>query len=268
MVFLEVSGGESTNSPPLFMETGGERVAVADGAALHVVPTPRERVIFTLSTQDGVRLCNWIPSLLIATHSPPQFEDGFSELASHLFLTVFFFNVGEPIRLELGGKLAGGSAGFQIDGLQAVVLARSPCEVILRDPRPTIGFRTVVSQGYSTALRFVQVESQFSKPSLKGRATLTIKITGFDLVKKRSEEVPTIFLENYSEEAMTVLCGKLYRNDRDRYNAWVISPHREGGEFVAVCKVRLHAKGRANLEAMVGPTRPFDPTYPFRHRAR
>ena len=119
-VFLEVSPDTPTDSPPLFMETDGERVAVANGAALHLAPTVHQRIIFTLSGEDGQSLCTWRPAVRIWAQGPPQVEDGFRSFYYSPIRTA-----GDPIYLQVGGKLASGSGSLRIDGLDAVVLARS-----------------------------------------------------------------------------------------------------------------------------------------------
>ena len=248
-VFPEVSGDLPQR---LFLETGGEKVAVENGAALHIFPKVGERVILSLATADGRPLCTWQPPVRVAAHGPPQVEEGFRQFAHELFR-----NAGEPIRLEVGGKLAGGSAPFRIDGLPAAVIARTGWEVVLRDPLPATGLRTVESQGYSITLPFVEVQLQLPKPSRNGRGTLGIKVLGYDLVKTPGF-LPEVFLINNSERTMSVNCGKSYRSDPEWPDGRFISLARQtDGEATALCKVRFHGDGQVSLEARVTERHPI-----------
>jgi hypothetical protein len=192
-VFLEAPGAGAPDFPRLLMETGGERVAVADGTALHITPRLHQRIVFNLSTDAGEQLCSWQPWYRVSANSPPQTEDGFR----HFFPEQFRY-AGAPVHVPIGGKLVHGSGVFRIDGIEAAILARSSREVILRDPNPRVGLRTIESQGYSVTLPFVWIELNLAR-SLKGRGTLGIKVRGFALVKRRPEDSPQLLLSNFTE---------------------------------------------------------------------
>ena len=48
---------------------------------------------------------------------------------------------------------------------------------------PRAGRRSVASKGYEIELRFIEVETRFSKPSSTGRATLTVRVPKIDFMR-------------------------------------------------------------------------------------
>ena len=123
--------------------------------------------------------------------------------------------------------------------------------MILRDPHPAAGMRTVESRGYSITLPFVQVELRLSQP-YQGHGTLNISVLGFDLVKRKPDDFPGLYLANLSEQTISVLCGKSLSRGHDEYNGRVVSLlHDHAGAFIATCKVKFHREAGLSVIAMV-----------------
>jgi hypothetical protein len=137
-VFLEVSGDGTSG---FRMETGGVNVPLRNGAALRPAPKVGERILFTLTSGNGQPLCTWQPLFPRGWRSgkAPQRTDAFSRVDAG-----FLRKLGDPIALWVA---AGDAREFAIEGLPAMVLARGASEVILRDPRPRAGRRSVASKG-------------------------------------------------------------------------------------------------------------------------
>jgi len=261
-VYLEVANsGTTALSRQLFMETGGERVAIENGAAIHVTPTARgglrERLAFSLSNEAGQTLCTWMPLIRVSKRLPrQQLEDGFTSSSlrfpgaavDRIYRGVsapWFINVGDPISLGVNGKLAREPGEYRIDGLPATLLAWTPGGVVLRDPRPTAGLRTVESQGYTVKLACVEVQLQLPKPSLHRSGTMNIKVLGVEVAKPPA----ALMLFNLRPETIKLLCGKSRRFD---YDANVIELKHEGaGVFTADCKVSFLQDGRVDLDQIV-----------------
>ena len=166
----------------------------------------------------------------------------------------FFTNTGSPICLQVGGKLATGSGVFRIDGLPAVVLARTSWAVILRDPRPMAGLRTVESQGYSITIPFIDVQLKLRKPSSSGHNALDIRVYGGDLLV-----FPVVLaVYNFNRQTVNLRCGKSYRDGRDLDEIrWIHLAREKTGVFTATCKVHFRQEGHVNLDAKVYQHPPF-----------
>jgi hypothetical protein len=273
-VFLEVSNGESADvRQEMFIESGGEKAILTNGSALHLAPGSGERIIVSLTTRDGQHLCSWQPSLVLRNAHAPSAPDGFNPAAAG-----WFHKTGDPILLRVGGDQ---SREFRIDGLPAMVLARTPWEVILRDPRPMPGPRTVESQGYAITLRFIDIELHLSKPSSNGRATLAIKVPKLDLwgrpqyppfpYRAEGSTTPLLTLINFNQDAISLLCGKSYSHplglDFDETRQIRITEDKiRNGVFTFNCPVRVRKPGLTMIEVGVYEPPPYHPPeHPNRH---
>jgi hypothetical protein len=249
-VFLEVSGGTATGPEDLSVESGGAKVIVRNGAAIHLTPRVNERVVFSIAGRDGQRLCVWTPTIKVSAGSPPRVEDGFRTYRlDYSRIHSGFRNAGDPILLVVGGKLADEAAGFRIDGLPAAVLARTSWQVILRDPHPGAGMRTIESQGHSITLAFLVLQLVLPDSTPHGRATLVIRVLGRNLVTLPALPVAYLMLVNFNQERLKVRCGKTYRGVSDWDEGRFIPLTRDpGGDFTAVCKVDLRQPGPVSLD--------------------
>jgi hypothetical protein len=272
-VFLEVSGDGASD---FRMETGGVNVPLRNGAALRPAPKVGERVLFTLTSGNGQLLCSWQP-LFPRGWRPgraPQRTDAFSRVDAG-----FLRKLGDPIALWVADDDA---REFAIEGLPAMVLARGASEVILRDPRPRAGRRSVASKGYEIELRFIEVETRFSKPSSNGRATLSVRVPKIDLWGRHlwplhsweteGSTRATMTLLNYSGDTVSLLCGDAHVStplgmEADEYRQARITRNKiRDGEFLDTCSVRFKKQGTADIDITFYETPPYHRSGPASRR--
>lgn len=256
-VFLEVAGGDPAE---LFMEGGGVRVPLRHGAAMRLAPKAAERILFTLADGDGRVLCTWPPSFRHVGRQGLQRAPVFSGVSAW-----FFRNVGDPIMLSIGTDE---SREFRIGGIPAMVLSWTPWEVILRDPEPTVGSRTVNSQDAQITLRFIDVRVEISKPSPRGKATLTVTVPKLDLWGTRlwplhpadNSTQPAFFIFNFHPEVLTLRCGYHHRvDDLDRDEGRLVritEDHVHNGRFTYACPVTMHQQGKVEIDTSFEESRP------------
>jgi len=262
-VYLEVPHNDAGRFENFFLDADGERVAITNGAALHLVPVSSRRFVFSFRSNDSRSLCTWSPSL--RRQSPigqsSEHADGFSRSDIYRFR-----KTGEPISLNIGGDLANGPAAFQIGGIPAMVLCWNPVQVVLRDPAPEPGSRLVRSQRYSITLRFIDIESQLSKPSYKGVANFTVRVPKLNLWGRHlwpthpralpDATAPYLALANFNPDNMKLLCGKdrALRPGADfpQFREVRITQDmiRDGGVSIS-CKVYADTPDMRNLEVDV-----------------
>jgi hypothetical protein len=259
-VYLEVAGGIATDREDLlrdnpwldnpWLESGGTKVMIRNGAAIQLTPRVNERVVLSIASRDGQRLCAWTPTIRVLAHSPPRREEGFrTERFDYTRIHSGFRNAGDPILLEVGGKLANETSEFRIDGLPAMVLARTSWQVILRDPHPAAGMRTIESQVHSITLPFLVLQLELPNAPPNGRATLRIRVLGRNLLELPALPWGELMLVNFNRERLNVRCGKAYRNESDWDESRFIPLTRDrGGDFTAVCKVDLRQPGPVSMD--------------------
>ena len=251
-VFLEVSNGSSAESQQdMWMESGGERVRIRNGAALHVAPKEKERLLFSLVDSEGERLCTWQPPAKVLPPTLKYRPGGFLRDPfewSAYPLAQLFLNLGEPILLSVGEGLGRGSGDFRIGGFPAMVLARNPAFVILRDPQPTVGLRTIESEGYRITLPFVDTQLQLPKPSSHGGGVVKIKVLGADILKPPAY----LNLANHSRDVVRLLSGRAsgIGSEWDDFREFVLHPI-DNGAFTATCRVQFLQEGRIDLYSLV-----------------
>lgn len=204
-VFIETSAPAADK---LFLESGSERVAVENGAALHLEPRAGERLILALSSESGQQLCTWQPSLFSQrTGRQANLANGFSRSDAYQFR-----RVGDPVLLTVGPDLTDGPWEFRIGGLPAMVLARNAVQVILRDPAPAVGSRVLTARDYSLTLRFIEIEVRLSK------SALAIRVPRLDLWGRHlwplhaqryvDASAPHLLLVNDTPNRIRLLCGR------------------------------------------------------------
>jgi hypothetical protein len=252
--FLEVSNGGS-NEPPqeMFMEAGGSRIPIRNGAPLHVIPPPnrfapgkKDRVVISLLGAGG-ELCSWHPKVSV---SPRDRSSAFTVLNSKLRYRngpgTVFLNLGDPIFLEVSAIQGRAAADIFIGGLPAVILARSPSCAVVRDPQPEVGLRTVRSQGESLLLAFVDTQLQMPTVRGHGSGTVRIKVVASDMLQPPAY----VTLYNFSDEIVRLSSGTASRNSWD--DATVLRLNREkAGTFTAACDVKFRREGRIQLDTLV-----------------
>ncbi len=184
-VYPEFNGDASVSAPDLRIDAGGGPVPVKPGASVTLTPTPGVRPGFSITNSDGLAVCIWRPAVRVLEHRPPALAEGFGYRATGERIHGTFLNAGEPMLLEVGGVLATSSANFQVDGRTATVLARTPWQVVLRDPNPRAGTRQIESRGYVVRVPFVDFRYDYAPVALKGRGRLHVAVSGRSQVIQR-----------------------------------------------------------------------------------
>lgn len=245
LVYMQVSGSDLPNG--LLLESGGERVRIEDGAALRLSPERNKRLTFAVVDRSGQHLCEWVTKVGTSKSNPPAIPEGFSSRAamsvrSRGFKLQGFQTAGDPILLQVGGNLARESGEFSIDGAPMTVLARNACQVVLLDPHPAAGLRTIESRGYSISLPFVFLRLDFNA----ARATLKITVLGRDRIPLPELSSHRVSLYNYSPAGLELSCsGPLGHGDPT-----MVSLARTGAELSASCRVRILKPGPINIDGL------------------
>ncbi len=263
VLFQEVTTSKSSAAPEkLILETEGAIAPVEDGAAVALKPKQRERIVFTLRDKDGQALCTWAPAVHQLQGSAPVLPDGFlrgnflSKFLAEGNSDGIFRNTGDPILLSVGGKLAAGHGIYRVDDVPAMILARTSHQVVLRDPQPKTGIRTIESQGYRITLPFVEVRFALPSPAEARSGTLRVEVSGADAVRQPGSEAawprPHLLLVNSSQERIQLKCGKSFRIDADHDDARAIPLTRQPeGTMTGACKFKYSSTGPADLHGLV-----------------
>jgi hypothetical protein len=260
VLFQEVAAGVPASA--LFLDTGEDRAPVEDGGAISVKPKQGGRIVITLRDEAGQPLCMWTPSVRQLKGSAPVSPDGFlkgnflSRYSAEGNSESLFRNTGEPILLGVGGKLAAGHGIYRIDDLPATILARTSHQVVLRDPQPKTGLRTVESQGYAITIPFVEVRMSLPSPAEARSGTIQIEVLGADAVRQPGNDAvwprPSLLLINSSQDRIQLLCGRSFQEDADHDDARDVALTREpGGGMKGACKFKYTAAGPVELRGLV-----------------
>jgi hypothetical protein len=173
-----------------------------------------------------------------------------------------FRTAGDPILLQVGGNLARESGEFSIDGVPMTVLARNACQVVLLDPHPAAGLRTVESRGYSISLPFIVLRLDVDA----ARATLKITVLGRDQVPLPELSRRAVSLYNYSPAGLQFSCSRAFVSG----DPTMVPLAGKGAELSASCRVRLLRPGPVNIDGLYtessGPSRillPMPPRIPL-----
>ncbi len=234
-VYLEVTNPQ----PGLFLQIGAQKIPVRDGASFNLDPEVDERPVFSLVNGDGGRLCSWQPGERVWAYDPPA--DVALTLRLHRLMRnalPWFFIAGDPLVLAARSKTA---KDFTIDGEPARVLARTTRQVILRDPKPSSGFRTVKAQRYEVMVAMVEVEKRVSDGSLQMKITGPEVLTGGAAV--------TIF--NLNRAAAELHCGSAVHHREWPEAARLPLSGDEKGVFTGACALKLHSGGEPEFDLMV-----------------
>jgi hypothetical protein len=224
-VRLEVSG---LVQDELVLRSAYRSVPVRDGATLQVTRRPNERLIFSIATRDGRTLCSWEPRVLVPRKAY-RVRNGFALLNEHWVRIA-----GDPIYILIGHDVDADSGDFRIDGLPATILAETPKEVILRDPRPVSGERTVESPwGQRIRLRFFNVA--MSLQSTPRGETFMVHATGIAL--RRAGQ---LLLRNDSPQPVKFNCGRFRRSRGERGSGTTIGVLPGSSEIAVSCEMAPH----------------------------
>ncbi len=246
-VFVESQGPERD----LLIATGDEMVPLKNGTVLHP-PTGRgKRKDFFIITAAGEMVCAWKPSIGFAPLTPVAVSKA-SERARQIASRIVVYPVaGDPIFIERPRSL-NKTETFTIGDLAATVLARSERMVILRDPGPKPGWRTIEWNGGSLNLRFAEVLFESTKRSHEP-PSLNVAAHGLEgIIRSRSV---VMYVTNHSKLQGRLRCGRRVRGaetDREEARSFTIFPEMiENGSFQTNCPVDWvdRNKGPMSLDA-------------------
>jgi hypothetical protein len=233
----------------LRLESGASRVAIADGAPLRLTPQRNQRLSISLTGADGQPLCTWIPRVATAKRGPSDTVDGFAPTTfpSHARLThTGFLNCGDPILLGIGGRLASESAEFTIDGHPMTVLARSSSQVVLHDPHPALGMRTIESRGDAVTIPMLDLQVRMREEDRGGRASLEITVTGRDRISIPTLPRPRLLLYSFDPGQLKVRCGRPINYG----DPTAVPLENKGGLLVASCRVDVLKQGPLKVDGV------------------
>jgi hypothetical protein len=239
-VFLSVSGHDSTG---LYMESGGERTPVINGATLHLTPKEGERIAFSL-TRGNERLCTWEPAIRV-THGRPAVR--YQTLKP--FETDNFRNVGDPVMLRVG-YAPDQPPESRIDGKMMAVLAQTPWAIWLQDPQPALGARRVQLDGDQVILHFIDVHLQLPAVSSSGIGRIGINVEGLSNLAAGGREGwrkghLELLLRNFNPDSARLLCGDPIHDplglgaDLDELRSIRLPSTVPKGVFTKTCRVKF-----------------------------
>ena len=235
-LFVEVSGLDGSGGQrELPLSSTRESVPLRDGAALHVVHQPGERLIFSLANLNGKKLCSWEPSVIFTNKRARDFH-GFA------LTDTIFRNTEEPVWLSFGHEFSDGLRKFSIDGLPARVLMESPYFVILRDPNPIPGVRTLETEGQTATLRFVTVDPRM-RASPDGD-NVEIDLRGLPL---RRGWRAAVILINLNPRAATFKRARPVHSTEVGESTYLWIPRGTDGSVTLNCRIQARQPGRIDL---------------------
>ncbi|HTX39137.1 MAG TPA: hypothetical protein VME43_29135 [Bryobacteraceae bacterium] len=264
VVYMQVSGGDFPKE--LLLDSNGEKVRIQDGAEFHLFPkgtnplTFSKRLIFSITDTGGKSLCEWVTNVRTSKFDPPFIPEGFGPLSdlSHQvrhprFTTKVqgFRNAGDPILLEVGGKLASGTGEFSIDGLPATVLARTAYQVILEDSHPAAGMRVNESRGYSISIAVVVLEMKLLSSPSPGPTSIEINLLGRDRIALPALWDRSLALTNFDPSRLQILCDKPPHGLGPSF----IRLHGNEDRLTASCRVNLLKPGPVSIDARLLETK-------------
>jgi hypothetical protein len=256
-VEMPVSANDAQPVDGLFIESDGEKAPFRNGPVLRTVRKRGKRVSFSVVTHEGEGLCTWQPQIYVnPPHPSPASVDYVRLNAADRRL---FRRLGQPIEWVTAGSGIKETESFRIDGLPMTVLAVTPFEIILRDPAPALGWRTIQAAGYETTYRFVDVRLQVHTVSA-ARSTLDVLVKGLENLK----QTVNLLLINYSRDMVSLNCGEskghdLMNRGNDRDEIKVIGIKRgeiRNGVFECRCPLSVTRQGDPSIDALLVEERP------------
>jgi len=250
IVYMQVLGAPPNGAS---IDSGGQKVKIADGAALPLVPQRNKRLTFSVTDTNGRMLCEWVTNVATAKVDQPFVGEGFDpwDGLSPLLKNHYrrFRNAGDPIVLHVGGRLAKDGAQFTVDDIPATVLSRNGGQVIVTDPHPAAGIRTIESRGSSIRMPFVllRVEVLSSKKSANA-ATLEISILGRERVDLPEPQHRYLSLSNLAPGRFEIACG---RNYKFRVDPGPVHLDQRDDKLTASCRLKMAKPGPVSVDALL-----------------
>ena len=251
VLLMEVSApGAQQSEQQLVIRSGYETVRLRDGAALHVVHRPGERLIFSAATLEGRELCSWEP---LSVFAKKKYRLRNSLRATSPYRDIFGLHItGEPIALPFEHAYSDGHREFRLDDVPARILMESRTMFLLRDPNPIAGVRTLESQGDAVPLHFVDAEKRLLPSSKPNREILEVTLRG---VRLGSRQSGLLLIYNFKPQTVRLACGARtmfgilhLRSEWSEDAGLIFSPLKvRGGSVTLTCGVRLLQSKPASL---------------------
>jgi hypothetical protein len=226
LLTLETRGIE--DDPELKLQAGEESVEIKNGAVLHVRLKRMERLVFSVMRNEDVQ-CIWESELRAGgARTKAWLEAGYADSRRN---DIFVHPIGDPVFLTFVHNLEQTPREFTLGGLPAIVLAETWDLVILRDPQPVIGKRTVETKGASSVLNFAEIERKWV---LTSETTARLEIHGKGLPRGHwLLLIPTMSPERF---ALGKGCGRVGGGGDRGSSGGQHLPARS--EFQLTCEVR------------------------------
>ncbi len=252
-LMMQVTGPD----PPgdWFLDSGGEKVRIRDGAKLHLTPRRNQRLTFNVVDGSGQSRCQWIPNVGTSKWDAPVIPQGFASsmkqsTESKYFKNRRFLNAGDPILLQVGGTLKSESAPYSIDGEPATVLARNASQVVLEDAHPRAGMRVIESRGYSISLAFLILDLKLLNSTTPGLTSIEIQVLGREQIDLPSLRFRRLGLMNLDPERLQILCAPNHRDSP------LIDVRGKEDRLTASCRVKLLKPGPVSIDGLFMETGP------------
>jgi hypothetical protein len=234
-IYLEVANAQ----PDLLFQSGSQKIPVRDGASFSLDPEIDERPTFGITDRETKSLCSWQPSERVWAYDPPVITPPAQRLHRLMREALpWFFIAGDPLVLPVRSK---NPRDFAIDGEPARVLARTTRHVILRDPKPSAGFRTVKAQRYETIVAMLEVQKQLSGGGLQVKVTGPEVLTGGAAI--------TIF--NFNHAAAELRCGAAIHHHDWPEAARLSLAGDDKSVFTGTCPVKIRAEGEPQFDVVI-----------------
>jgi len=249
---LSVYVRRGANSPAiepaeeLVISSEDNTVPFREGSVLHILPHAGKRLPSFEVSRRGTVLCSWRPgtdvSRIKAVFLP---LDRLRDIEQRMYR-----ETGEPITLLIPGAGLSGEDVFLIGGAAMPVLSFSPSMIVLRDPDPHVGLRTIASRDFEISLRFFEVALRLSNGRPKTR--LMVKIAGLDHPTRHLH----LMLQNLDRGSTRLQCWKSGRNqwgrDAVEVRSLQLSPSDvHNGAVERACQVTILQEGSALADIRV-----------------
>ncbi len=263
-LYLEVErrAPHAESDRTLYLETNGQKVAIEDGAHLRFNIGEYTRLSFTVSDGSSV-ICTATPDVrnVGAAKRPkgPDLSNALRLLPIHI--------IGDAIAASTPPDTPVEEA-FQIDNQVMRPLFRNGRLVLLRDPNPVTGVRTIQSPlGRATSLFLAVSLTPRKFDDQPPTQSLSISVAGLEELRHPID----LYLFNAHRDQLQANCGANTRSSRkvDGFELRVlrISPRAvRDGKFQTTCAIKVFQPGQNRLWTAIDSTlrtRRTDPERPF-----
>ena len=245
----------ANSAAQLYIESGGERAPMENGAIIRPPIRANTRLIFSVfDSRLPEPLCRWQPRVVFRNTPPPALTARLIDADPLDYLPIH--RLGDAI-FALAPAGVEPSEYFRIDGVAMPVLMQDGIAVYIRDTAPSVGLRTIQSPTHASPSLFVDVQVSPSRVELHPLTkSLTVSVTGLKDLRRPLH----LALFNPNRDTLRLECGRdnLFFDDikPDGYEnkAILISPGKVRNErFETVCKIRVMKAGETGIWTYVAP---------------